>query len=194
MREVDGVLAEGAAASGDCAVRTEGDEARGAAAFALAFAGLGPALPRLSGDAPTECAPRESSGLSLRLVALPPLGESVPPPVYAAAARDGEGEQCDSSRAELDGGFDGGRKPMEYSMAGPFEASIRDSSMAKRSAACAAIIISAPLLSPVGRESGAPHRQGVPPRVHSPRPLPPGSWLAGGRLARGAKTGNHGKI
>ena len=77
----------------------------------------------------------------MRLGAVPPLGESMPTPVYAAAARDGEGERCDSSRAELDGGLDGGRKPMENSRAGPLEASIRDSSMAKRSADCAAIIL-----------------------------------------------------
>ena len=82
----------------------------------------------------------------MRLGAVPPWGESMPPPVYAAAARDGEGERCDSSRAELDGGFDGGRKPISNELAGPFEASIRDSSMAKRSADCAAIIIPASLL------------------------------------------------
>ena len=80
----------------------------------------------------------------MRLVAPPSLGDSMPPPVCAAAARDGEGDRCDCSKAELDGGFDGGRKPMECSMAGTLEASIRDSSTAMRSAACAAIIISAP--------------------------------------------------
>ena len=89
----------------------------------------------------------------MRLVAPPSLGDSMPPPVCAAAARDGEGERCDCSKAELDGGFDGGRKPMECSMAGTLEASIRDSSTAKRSAACAAIIISAPRVVAVqGRE------------------------------------------
>ena len=92
----------------------------------------------------------------MRLVAPPALGDSMPPPVCAAAARDGEGDWCDCSKAELDGGFDGGRKPMECSMAGPLEASIRVSSMAKRPAACAAcaaIIILAPQVArPQGRE------------------------------------------
>ena len=92
----------------------------------------------------------------MRLVAPPALGDSMPPPVCAAAARDGEGDWCDCSKAELDGGFDGGRKPMECSMAGPLEASIRVSSMAKRPAACAAcaaIILLAPLFAAPRDES-----------------------------------------
>ena len=106
----------------------------------------------------------------MRLGAVPPWGESMPPPVYAAAARDGEGERCDSSRAELDGGFDGGRKPISNELAGPFEASIRDSSMAKRSADCAAIIIPAsPFVAPWDESS------------------PLSLWRGGASLARAAK-------
>ena len=103
----------------------------------------------------------------MRLVAPPSLGDSMPPPVCAAAARDGEGERCDCSKAELDGGFDGGRKPMECSMAGTLEASIRDSSTAKRSAACAAIIISAPRV--FAGPGTRVHRESAPRAVRSGR-------------------------